>query len=84
MKVKNAVPVRAYPFSMQQVKLLNSPFNDAMQATAAYLLEIDADRLMAAFKAHSGLKPKGQMYGGWENSGLTGQHCQRPIQYPPI
>ncbi|CAM3925345.1 hypothetical protein MUGA111182_17600 [Mucilaginibacter galii] len=30
MKVKNAVPVYVYPFSRQQLKLLNSPFNDAM------------------------------------------------------
>ncbi|MDT3403687.1 glycoside hydrolase family 127 protein [Mucilaginibacter terrae] len=72
MKVKNAVAIQAYPFDMGQVKLLNSPFNDAMHATEAYLLKIDPDRLMAAFRAHSGLKPKATMYGGWENSGLAG------------
>lgn len=72
MKVKNNAFIKAYPFAMQQVTLLNSPFREAMQADAAYLLKIDANRLLAAFRAHSGLKPKGKMYGGWENSGLAG------------
>jgi len=72
IKVAPVVPVKAYYFNLNEVRLLNSPFKAAMLKDSAYLLTIDPDRLLSGFRSHSGLKPKGQEYGGWESSGLAG------------
>src|ERR1700744_5283954 len=72
MKVRPAVAMKAYPFSIRDVRLLDGPFKQAMEADARYLLEIEPDRLLSEFRAHAGLKPKGEKYGGWESSGLAG------------
>lgn len=72
IKVKPSVAIQAYSFDLKDVQLLESPFKQAMRADAAYLLSIEPDRLLAGFRSHSGLKPKGKLYEGWESSGLAG------------
>ncbi|MEO7212939.1 beta-L-arabinofuranosidase domain-containing protein [Mucilaginibacter sp.] len=72
IKIKPVVPVKAYAFDLKDVRLLESPFKKAMNADVAYLLPIDPNRLLSAFRSHSGLQPKGKMYQGWESSGLAG------------
>jgi uncharacterized protein len=72
MKVKPVVDIKAYAFNVSDVKLLDGPFTEAMKADVNYLLKIDPDRLLCDFRVHSGLKPKGEKYGGWETSGLAG------------
>lgn len=72
VKVSSAIPIKAYYFDLDEVKLLNSPFKEAMQKDSVYLLTVEPDRLLSGFRAHSGLKPKGELYGGWESSGLAG------------
>jgi DUF1680 family protein len=72
MLVKPKVEIKAYAFDLKDVHLLESPFKQAMEKDAAYLLTIEPDRLLSGFRAHSGLKPKGALYGGWESSGLAG------------
>jgi DUF1680 family protein len=72
IKVKPQTAIRAYTFDLKDVTLLESPFKQAMQADVAYLLSIEPDRLLSAFRTHSGLKAKGKMYEGWESSGLAG------------
>ncbi|AYL99343.1 glycoside hydrolase family 127 protein [Mucilaginibacter celer] len=72
MAIKPVVPVKAYAFDLKDVKLLDGPFKVAQEADVKYLLSIEPDRLLSAFRSHSGLKPKGKMYEGWESSGLAG------------
>ncbi|WP_210464364.1 beta-L-arabinofuranosidase domain-containing protein [Rufibacter roseolus] len=72
MQVKPVVGIKAYAFNLQDVKLLESPFKEAMNADADYLLKVEPDRLLSDFRAHAGLKPKTAKYGGWESSGLAG------------
>ncbi|CCH02422.1 hypothetical protein FAES_4423 [Fibrella aestuarina BUZ 2] len=72
MRVKTAVPIRAYAFPLSAVKLLDSPFKTAMEADTRFLLNLQPDRLLAQFRAHAGLAPKAAKYGGWESSGLAG------------
>jgi DUF1680 family protein len=72
IKVKPVVAIKAYAFDLTEVKLLPSLFSTAMDADAKYLLLIEPDRLMAEFRSHSGLTPKGKKYGGWEDSSLAG------------
>ncbi|HWV68120.1 beta-L-arabinofuranosidase domain-containing protein, partial [Chitinophaga sp.] len=72
MKVLPAATIKAYPFPITDVTLLESPFKTAMQADARYLLKIDPDRLLCAFRTNAGLPAKGKQYGGWETGGLAG------------
>jgi len=64
--------MQAQPFDLKDVRLLDGPFKEAMEADMRYLLQVEPDRLLSDFRAHSGLEPKGKKYGGWESSGLAG------------
>jgi DUF1680 family protein len=72
VKVKPVVAIRAAPFSIRDVRLLDGPFKEAMEMDARYLLVIEPDRLLSDFRAHAGLLPLAPKYGGWESSGLAG------------
>jgi DUF1680 family protein len=72
MQVADAVAIKAFAVPVDKVSLLDGPFKKAMEADAAYLLKIEPDRLLSDFRAHAGLKPKAERYGGWESSGLAG------------
>src|ERR1700712_590130 len=72
VKVAPVVDIKAYSFNLNNIKLLPGAFTDAMEADVKYLLKIEPDRLLADFRVHSGLKAKGEKYGGWESSGLAG------------
>ena len=71
-KVPNAVPLQVRPFAPGDVRLLDGPFKQAMDRDAAYLLSLDADRLLSGFCTEAGLKPKAEKYGGWEAQGIAG------------
>lgn len=64
--------VKVEPFKLENVHLLPGPFLEATKKNAKYLLEVDIDRLLSGFRKNSGLAPKKEIYGGWENSGLAG------------
>ena len=73
IKVKPVVDVQAYAFDLKDIRLLpGSPFKNAMDKDAAYLLTISPDRLLHRFYANAGLPTKGDVYGGWESDGLSG------------
>ncbi len=73
IKVKPTADVQAFAFNLADVRLLDgSPFKQAMDKDAEYLLSLDVDRLLHRFHAHAGLAPKGEVYGGWESQGLSG------------
>jgi uncharacterized protein len=73
IKVQPVVPVKAYAFNLRDVRLLDgSPFKNAMDRDAAYMLRIDPKRLLHRFYENAGLPTKGDVYGGWESEGLSG------------
>jgi len=72
MKVGPVVGIQAYPFDLNEVRLLDGPFKEAMAADSRYLLRIEPDRLLSDFRVHAGLPAKDAKYGGWESSGLAG------------
>ncbi|HVX51900.1 MAG TPA: beta-L-arabinofuranosidase domain-containing protein [Chitinophagaceae bacterium] len=73
IKVKPVVNVQAYAFDLKDVRLLpGSPFKNAMDKDAAYLLLLKPDRLLYRFYKNAGLPPKDSVYGGWESEGLSG------------
>jgi uncharacterized protein len=70
--IASVISVQAYPFDIRDVRLLDGPFKQAMEADARYLLVIEPDRLLSEFRVHAGLSARAPKYGGWESSGLAG------------
>lgn len=62
-------------FDLSAVRLLDGPFFKAQQADMKYMLELDADRLLAPYLIDAGIEPKAERYGNWENIGLDGHTC---------
>lgn len=58
--------IKAQPFDLKQVRLLDGPFADNMQRDLAYLLSLDPDRFLHSFRVTAGLPSAAQPYGGWE------------------
>ena len=72
--VADTVASKAEPFALRQVKLLAGPFKDAQERDRKYLLDLDADRLLSAFRLTAGLPSTAEPLGGWETpkTGLCG------------
>jgi DUF1680 family protein len=58
-------------FDLRDVRLLDSPFRQAMELNGRYLLSLEPDRFLCYFRTNAGLEPRAPAYGGWEapNSG---------------
>jgi len=63
-------PVKFVP--LRNIRLLESPFSEAVEINRQYLLAHDPDRLLAPFRREAALEPKAQPYGNWESMGLDG------------
>ena len=61
-----AVALKARPFPLTDVRLLDGPFRDAMLRDQKYLLELDPDRLLHNFRVNVGLPSTAKPLGGWE------------------
>lgn len=70
LAVRPSTPAQLFPLT--DVRLLPSPFADAVAADRKYLLEHDVDRLLAPFLREAGLPMKKQPYPNWESQGLDG------------
>ncbi|MEW5900839.1 MAG: beta-L-arabinofuranosidase domain-containing protein, partial [Acidobacteriota bacterium] len=65
-KVRPLVALKARPFPLQQVRLLDGPFKRAMDRNTRYLHELESDRLLHTFRLNAGLPSSAQPLGGWE------------------
>jgi DUF1680 family protein len=73
--ISNAIPYRARPLPLSDVRLTGGPLKHAQDLDAAYLLQLEPDRMLYYFRVRAGLKPKAEHgYGGWDGDGknLTG------------
>lgn len=68
-KVGPKIPIKAHDFDLSKVQLLESPYLEASKTNAEYLLYLKPDRFLAWFRKEAGMKPKGEVYGGWESDG---------------
>lgn len=59
-------------FPLDQVRLLDSPFQQAQERNLEYVMALDPDRLLAPYLREAGLAPAVESYGNWENTGLDG------------
>jgi DUF1680 family protein len=66
-----AAPVE--PVGLAQVRLLPSPYRDALDANLAYLLFLSSDRFLHNYHQFAGLPVKGEVYGGWESDTIAGE-----------
>ena len=69
------ITVQAEPFTLGDVRLLNSPFKAAMERNAEYLLKLEPDRFLHTFRLIAGLPPKAPRYGGWESPTTGAGRC---------
>ncbi|MDQ3395824.1 MAG: glycoside hydrolase family 127 protein [Bacteroidota bacterium] len=72
IKVKPVVDIKAFAFNLKDVRLHDSPFKQAMDWDAEYLLALEPDRFLHRHRKNAGLEPKAEIYGGWENLGVSG------------
>ena len=57
---------KAVPFALEDVRLLDGPYRDAMIRDQQYLLSLDQNRLLHNFRVTAGLPSDAQPLGGWE------------------
>ncbi|MBZ0255479.1 glycoside hydrolase family 127 protein, partial [bacterium] len=69
-QVKSSPQVHFPP--LENVRLLESPFSNAVEMNRQYLLAHDYNRLLAPFRREAGLEAKAKPYGNWESMGLAG------------
>jgi uncharacterized protein len=65
-KVQDKISLKAYPFDLTEVRLLDGMFRDAMLRDQQYLLTLDSDRLLHNFRVTAGLPSNAKPLGGWE------------------
>ena len=65
--VADKVAAKAVPFALEDVRLLDGPYRDAMLRDQQYLLSLDQDRLLHNFRVTAGLPSTAQPLGGWES-----------------
>ncbi len=59
-------------FSLEQIRLKPSAFQNAQQVDLKYILALNPDKLLAPYLKDAGLPTKADNYGNWENIGLDG------------
>lgn len=64
-RVAAAVTLAAEPFPLEDVRLLDGPFKQAMELDHRYLLSLEPDRLLHMFRLGAGLPSTARPYGGW-------------------
>lgn len=66
VKVADRAASQARPFRLDDVRLLDGPFREAMMREQTYLLSLDPDRLLHTFRVNAGLPSSAKPLGGWE------------------
>ncbi|MFZ6799294.1 beta-L-arabinofuranosidase domain-containing protein [Undibacterium sp. Di24W] len=70
---KTSLPTSAKAVPLDLVRLLPSPYQNALKANHAYLLRLSADRFLHNYHKFAGLPVKGVIYGGWESDTIAGE-----------
>ena len=70
--IKTLVPLKAEPFALADVRLLDGPFKHSQGLDHDYLLALEPDRMLSWYRKEAGIQPKAPVYGGWESLGVAG------------
>jgi uncharacterized protein len=65
-RIQPKVALKAQAFRLDDVRLLEGPFQRAMELDKQYLLALDPDRLLHTFRLNAKLPSAAQPLGGWE------------------
>jgi len=57
---------KAQPFDLKYVRLLEGPFQEALERNRRYLHRLSPDRLLHTFRLNAGLPTSAEPLGGWE------------------
>ena len=71
-QIRSKVLLKAEPFALNDVRLLDGPFKHSQELDHEYLLTLEPDRMLSWYRKEAGLKPKAPVYGGWESQGVAG------------
>lgn len=66
IKVSNKIQLKARPFPLTDVRLLDGPFKEAMLRDQKTMLDLDIDRLLHMYRVTAGLPSSAKPFGGWE------------------
>ncbi|WP_336959990.1 glycoside hydrolase family 127 protein [Sphingobium aquiterrae] len=66
------LPAHPTPLPLAAIRLLPSPWADAVEGNRRYLHALEPDRLLHNFRTSAGLPPRGTVYGGWESDTIAG------------
>jgi uncharacterized protein len=66
VSAKTAVTMKAQPFPLGQVRLLDVAWRASIELNRKYLRSLDADRLLHTFRVNAGLPSDADPLGGWE------------------
>lgn len=66
LSVQSKIPVRAYSFKLQDVRLLDSRFKENMERDKSWLMRINLQRLLHSWRVNAGIKTTAKPYAGWE------------------
>jgi len=65
-RLGEAIPVKAYGFDPQDIRLLDGPFKDNMVRDQRWLLSLENNRLLHSFRVNAGIRSDARALGGWE------------------
>ncbi len=65
-KIHPQISFAVRPFLMQNVRLLDGPFKQAMDRNTRYLHDLESDRMLHNFRLTAGLSSTALPLGGWE------------------
>lgn len=68
-RVASVVALQAEPFPLPDVRLLEGPFQHALELDRAYVSSLEPDRLLHSFRLNAGLPSTARPYGGWMTPG---------------
>jgi uncharacterized protein len=63
----SAIPLAAYPFELEQIRLLDGPFKAALDLNQRYVESLDPDSLLWNFRVNAGRPAPGAPLAGWED-----------------
>jgi hypothetical protein len=66
-EVEPKLELKARPFDLHQVRLLDGPFKRAMDRNRNYLHDLDSDRLLHTVRLNASLPSRARPLGGWEH-----------------
>ena len=66
LSVQSKIPVKAYSYKLQDVRLLDSRFKENMERDKSWLMRINLQRLLHSWRVNAGIKTKAKPYSGWE------------------